>query len=372
MRIVKIGEPKIIMSNPYSRHDYFGWPTAVRLKNGRIAVVASGFRLRHVCPFGKTVISYSENEGETYTLPAPVIDTVLDDRDGGIMAFGESGVIVTSFNNTLDMQRKHRAENSKTTSYLKDSNKKSDYDLAYLDMITPEEEAAALGASFRISLDNGVTFGEIYKSPITSPHGPIELSDGSLLWVGRTFNDGDEAMKKDRIEAHRINLDGSMEFLGAIEDIMDGDSVVLSCEPDAIELEDGRIVVHIRAQGDKEAPIFTIYQSVSEDGGVSWSKPTALLGRLGGAPPHIIKSSSGMLICTYGYREAPYGIKAMFSSDGGNTWETDLNIYVNGVNKDLGYPSTVELSDGSFLTVFYAHSKNGESATVMQQKWRIE
>ena len=90
MKIVRIGEPKIIMSNPESRHDYFAWPTAARLKNNKIAVVASGFRLRHVCPFGKTVISYSEDEGETYTLPAPVIDTVLDDRDGGIMTFGEA------------------------------------------------------------------------------------------------------------------------------------------------------------------------------------------------------------------------------------------------------------------------------------------
>ena len=369
MKIVKIGEPQIIMSNRYSRHDYFGWPTVTRLKNGRIAVVASGFRLRHVCPFGKTVISYSENEGETYTLPAPVIDTVLDDRDGGIMAFGESGVMVTSFNNTLDMQRQYNDANSKTTSYVKAGNKKSQYDYSYLDMITPEEEAEALGSTFRISLDNGITFGEIHKSPITSPHGPIELSDGTILWVGRTFA---ADAKKDRIEAHRVNLDGSMEFLGAIEAIMDGDTAVLSCEPDAIELDDGRIIVHIRAQRGKEAPMFTMYQSVSEDGGVSWSKPTALLGRLGGAPPHIMKSSSGMLICTYGYREAPYGIKAMFSKDGGNTWETDIDIYVNGVNKDLGYPSTVELSDGSFLTVFYAHTKNGESAMVMQQRWRIE
>ena len=32
----------------------------------------------------------------------PVVDTVMDDRDGGITPFGESGVVVTSFNNELD------------------------------------------------------------------------------------------------------------------------------------------------------------------------------------------------------------------------------------------------------------------------------
>ena len=105
MKIIKIGEEKVIMSNPESKHNYFGWPSAVRLQNGKIAVVASGFRLRHVCPFGKTVISYSDDDGETYTMPAPVIDTVLDDRDGGIVPFGERNVIVTSFNNAIEFQR---------------------------------------------------------------------------------------------------------------------------------------------------------------------------------------------------------------------------------------------------------------------------
>ena len=82
MKIIPIGKPEIVMSNPMSKHKYFGWPTVNRLQNGKIAVVASGFRRRHVCPFGKAVISYSEDEGKTYTMPAPVIDTVLDDRDG--------------------------------------------------------------------------------------------------------------------------------------------------------------------------------------------------------------------------------------------------------------------------------------------------
>ena len=89
------------MENPLSEHNYFGWPTVERLKNGRIAVVASGFRLHHVCPFGKTVMAVSEDEGETYTLPMPVIDTVLDDRDGGILAFGGSRSLPPTSSNLL-------------------------------------------------------------------------------------------------------------------------------------------------------------------------------------------------------------------------------------------------------------------------------
>lgn len=349
MKIIPMGEPEIVMSNPESRHNYFGWPTVTRLQNGKIAVVASGFRLRHVCPFGKTVIAYSEDEGKTYTKPAPVIDTVLDDRDGGIVPFGKSGVIVTSFNNRVAFQR----DCAKTA-----------YDLEYLNLIAPEEESAALGSTFRISHDCGVTFGPIMKSPITSPHGPVVLPDGSLLWVGTTFNG---VSNNNSIKAYRIEMDGTMTYVGEIEDIKVGDENGLSCEPHAIVLDDGTILVHIRADRT-----FTIYQSESKDGGKTWSKPKQLLPQYGGSPPHLFRHSSGMLICTYGYRQAPFGVRAMFSADGGKTWDAEHDLYVNNVNGDLGYPSTIELADGSLLTVFYAHPSEEEPAVIMQQRWRFE
>ena len=90
---------------------------------------------------------------------------------------------------------------------------------------------------------------------------------------------------------------------------------------------------------------FSIYQSVSVDGGKSFSVPVRLLGECGGAPAHLMKHSSGVLISTYGYREQPYGIRAMLSKDGGKTWQTDLVLWDKGVNGDLGYPCSVELSD---------------------------
>ncbi len=362
MKIGKIGCPEIIMDNPGSRHCYFGWPTAVRLKNGKIAVAASGFRLRHVCPFGKTVLSFSEDDGRTYTRPAPVIDTVLDDRDGGVATFGEKSVIVTSFNNTLDFQRSHA---------------KSAYDTAYLDSVAPAEEEKALGATFRISHDNGMTFGPICKSPVTSPHGPVELSDGSLLWVGRTFSPHDAHRPGvDAIEAHRMDADGGMEYVGAIEPIFTDGTELLSCEPHAIELKDGTVLAHIRVQHGEKG-IFTVFQSQSKDGGKTWTKPIQLLGDSGGSPPHLFMHSTGVLICTYGFRGSSdstdlFGIRAMLSMDNGKTWETDHRIYETDVSADLGYPSTVELTDGSLLTVFYACPEKDGAAVIMQQKWKME
>lgn len=368
MRIINIGPIKTIMSNPLSKHNYFGWPTVTRLQNGKIAVVASGFRMEHVCPFGKAVISYSEDDGETYTCPAPVIDTSLDDRDGGILAFGESGVIVTSFNNNINFQVQ-RAKGTPTEAYR----------LAYLDTLSKDDEEKNLGATFRISHDYGVTFGELYKSPITSPHGPIQLKNGKLLWVGRTFSEEDRVLGNDGIFAYHINPDnGEMEYVGAIDNIAPEDKAYLFCEPYALELDDGTLLCHIRAQSfDNPRSVFTTYQSISCDGGKTWTTPKRILGKLGGAPAHIIRHSSGVLISVYARRAygddpIPNGIKAMFSYDEGKTWYTEHEIYTSKESNDLGYPSTVELNDGSLLTVFYAKTKKDGPATVVQQKWRFE
>lgn len=285
---------------------------------------------------------------------------MLDDRDGGIVPFGEKSVVVTSFNNTVEFQKTYHRTDV--------------YSFAYLATVTPEEEARDLGVTYRISHDCGVTFGPIMKSPVDAPHGPIALPDGTLLWVGRTYSRDDAVMPVDRIEAHRLYPDGHMEFVGAIDNIVLEGQPLLSCEPHGIVLVDGSILVHIRVQhrekGEKKA--FTIFQTVSRDGGKTWEKPYQILDRLGGSPPHLFRHSSGVLICTYALREAPFAIKAMFSHDEGKTWDTGYDLYVNGVSLDLGYPSTVECADGSLLTVFYAHLTEDEPAVIAQQKWRME
>ena len=368
MTIKLIGEPKVIMSNPNSRHDYFGWPSVARLQNGKLAAVASGYRLSHICPFGKAVISYSEDLGETWTIPAPVIDTVLDDRDAGITTFGDRGVVVTSFNNSIQFQRTHCF----TAAYEEDAETAAlhAYTHAYLALVPPKAEAAALGSTFRISNDCGVTFGPLFHAPIMSPHGPTPLQDGSLLWVGRPFEDVPGVCYT---HVYRMEPNGAMEKLGEIEDIYDGEERLLSCEPHAIALPDGRLICHIRVQRSypTEDRIFTTYQSVSEDGGYTWSKPEQLLAKRGGAPAHLLQLKNGLLISTYGYRLQPFGLRVMVSADGGRTWEKDLVLCDGFPTGDLGYPATVELDDGTLLTVFYAREIKDGPALIMQVRWTL-
>ncbi len=359
MKIKLLGNTKTILSNPQSKHNYFGWPSVAKLKNGKIAVAASGYRLGHVCPFGKTVLALSEDEGETYTNAFPVIDTVLDDRDAGLCPFGENGLMLTSFNNTRAFQAQCA---------LNETEARKNYFLSYLASVSDEEEEAALGATFKLSFDNGFTFGELYKSPITSPHGPTVLQNGNILWIGATFRKNDAFdQQDDYLAAYIVNTDGTMQFAGRVEDIYENGEKLNCCEPHAIQLPDGKIICHFRIE-----QTFTTYQTVSTDNGKTWSTPIRLLPDQGGAPAHLLYHPSGVLISCYGYRQAPYGIKVMFSTDGGETWDTDHWLYQNGISGDLGYPATIYLQDGSLLTVFYAKEAAGGPCVIKQQKWTFE
>ncbi len=364
MKIKSVGEARTILSNPLSHHNYFGWPSVARLQNGAIAVVCSGYRCEHICPFGKAVMALSFDEGETYTGAWPVIDTPLDDRDAGVVPFGERGVIFTSFNNTRAAQRGWNPVLPEQAQELRLRNR---YFQAYLDTVPDAQESAFLGATFRLSFDCGQTFGLLRRSPVTSPHGPAVLSDGSLLWVGRTFSADDRFSAENRLEAWRVNPDGTMDFVGAVPDVYQNGARVDACEPHTIELADGTLLCHFRGEG---GGLFTTYQTRSRDGGKTWSAPEQLLSDRGGAPAHLLRHSSGALVSVYGYRTGPlYGVRAMLSADGGESWEKDLILWQTPVSGDLGYPATAELSDGALLTVFYAKDEEPGPAVIKQIRW---
>ena len=216
-----------------------------------------------------------------------------------------------------------------------------------------------------VSYDNGKSFTDPVTVPISSPHGPCVLSDGTILYVGRLF---DDVGKESHIECHTVSEDGKCTFRSRIADIS---PELLSCEPHAIQLSSGRIVVHIRVQ-DNKGKTFTTYQSISDDMGYTFTKPVQLLGDKGGAPAHILEHSSGAVVSVYGYREKPYGIRAMISKDNCESFDTDLIITDEEPTPDLGYPASAELSDGSILTVYYTRDSKTSASVIKQIIWRIE
>jgi hypothetical protein len=79
----------------------------------------------------------------------------------------------------------------------------------------------------------------------------------------------------------------------------------------------------------------------------------------------------GRLLMTYGHRRAPLGNQARLSEDQGRTWSAAMLISNDGSSTDLGYPSTVELDDGSLLTVWYESMKESPRAVLRQAHWRL-
>ena len=157
-----------------------------------------------------------------------------------------------------------------------------------------------------------MTFGPLHISPITSPHGPIELRDGRILWVGTQFYSQNG---HSQVDAYEMDLQGGMTKIGSIDQkvVLDGKEYEF-CEPYTIELQDGTLLCHMRTYQ------FSTFQSVSTDGGRTWSKPEKLWEDWLGAPVHLLELKNGDILGTYGFRNEPYGICAMLSKDKGQTW----------------------------------------------------
>jgi hypothetical protein len=69
----------------------------------------------------------------------------------------------------------------------------------------------------------------------------------------------------------------------------------------------------------------------------------------------------GRVLCTYGYRREPFGVRACFSSDEGLTWDIENEVVIrdDGMHSDLGYAGSILLNDGSILSTYYFHGEDG-------------
>jgi hypothetical protein len=126
------------------------------------------------------------------------------------------------------------------------------------------------------------------------------------------------------------------------------------CEPDIEEVAPGEILCVLR---DTHRHGLDVCRSL--DGGTSWSAPEQTSMR--GLPGHLLKLADGRVLCAYGRRKAPFGIRMCLSEDGGRTWETGDEILVRDdlPNGDLGYPTTIEYEPGRIFVCYYGQEPDG-------------
>ncbi|MCE5249891.1 glycoside hydrolase [bacterium] len=333
---------------------YIGWPSVARTKNGDLVAVFSGDRDEHVCPWGKTEMVRSADGGETWSAPVTVNNTPLDDRDAGVIVTAKGTILVSWFTSLAfdDSAYKKHYPASVIESWKRHAEK-----------LSPEIRKQWLGCWVRRSEDGGATWGDPIRVAVNSPHGPIQLRDGRILYVGKTLWAKPEAL--DVIESRDDGV--SWTKIGTIP-LPPGGSIDHCHELHAVENGDGTILAMIRYQPQNRDD-WIMRQSVSKDGGRTWSTPEST--GIWGLPPHLIQLRDGRLVVVYGYRKEPFGERACISRDGGKTWDIDHIIELTGApNGDLGYPASTELGDGSIFTVYYQIDRAGEKTCLMGTHWR--
>ncbi len=212
------------------------------------------------------------------------------------------------------------------------------------------------GLVIRRSTDGGGSFSrpEYMLSQLfftTSPYGRIiELSDGDLLlsYYGRLrgretktlgcatmrSSDSGKTWKEERLIAEGFN------------------------ETAITELSDGVLLAASRSQEKRNISIFS-----SNDGGIEWEQ-IGEVTRKDEHPADLTLLDDGRVLLTFGRRIRPFGCGALVSNDAGKTWNREREALLSGdgaENTDLGYPSTVQMADGTLRTALYYASGNAMS-----------
>jgi hypothetical protein len=125
--------------------------------------------------------------------------------------------------------------------------------------------------------------------------------------------------------------------------------------PRPVVLPDGRVIASLRYQRDARYLLWTeIHESL--DGGRTWR----WLSRVNdwGAPGDLVPMTDGRVVCVYGYRQMPSGIRYRVSEDGGASWGRETILRDDGGSWDVGYPRVIETAPGRLLATYYLNRKD--------------
>ncbi len=218
------------------------------------------------------------------------------------------------------------------------------------------------GCYVHLSGDGGRTWthtAKIDTSPYVggyTPRGVVQLSDGTVLMAT-----ADHPLNRHAFAVH--SDDGGRSWNRTVLIGRKGDEDF--SEPAAAVLADDKVVVMVRNDDTHY-----LHQCDSADGGRTWApvRQTPIWGY----PADLLLLSDGRLLCTYGHRREPYGIRACLSEDGGRSWEYDQELIIRDdlPNRNLGYPVSIEYQPGKIFTIYYGEDSEGLTS-IQGSYWRL-
>lgn len=346
-----------------------GWGTMARAANGELVAVFSAGREAEDDPFGRIQMIRSDTAGRDWSAPVTVADTPLGDREPGVIALKSGALLVTW----------------RATPGLEDAALISKMDpkdvarwKAHVAGIPEADRTNCTGSWCAISTDNGRTWSEPVRTPVFSPHGPLQLNDGRVLYLGCGAVEGKPVL------AAAESRDEGKTWSVIWKQALDNDELKGIRDAHAAALPDGRIVGVF--QIDPKQWKYTgglyyqnaIWQIESADGGRTWSPPRVT--PMWGFPPHLAVLKDGNLVCTYGCQKDPFkgsqrvqpaSQRVCLSYDSGRTWDIAHEITVRGDAPDQhkGYPTTVQADDGWLVTLYSQATVGGERPRLERTRW---
>lgn len=319
---------------------YEGFPGVCRLENGDLLVVFYAGRDHMDWPHpdlpkhGRICWMRSTDNAKSWSEPKTLIDGPTGERDPSVSQMSD-GTVICSYYETTWFEQGRLCEVRTLRSF--DHGK------------TWETKPAAVTAPWYSEQQKRAVIAKAgplaqtasYQHPIREKFKAInattrpvrELSDGTwILPIYGQYND----------EPYRSALTRSTDKGKTWGDVSMISQEHHHCEPDVIELPDGRLLAMLRP---------CMCQMISDDRGRTWTKPIRLLR---GEAPSLLLTSNNVLLC--GHRERP-GARTgeILSTNFGKTWSPPRMIDFAGG----AYPSLVELDDGRILCIHYQEAAGG-------------
>jgi Neuraminidase (sialidase) len=315
---------------------------------------------------------HSTDNGQTWSTPQILIDSILDDRDAAVCQTPKGTLLVTWFTSIAWLKSVFEVE-GRTDNWPKAKIQ------AWQDMKRPIELGQyrypvikeEMSRKPRVAIqwmirseDDGRTWSGPYIVPMLSPHGPIVANDGRLLFAGK---DGST------IGLCQSTDDGkTWDMVSSIEP-MSGHAGDDYHELHMVEAADGTLIVQIRNHNDTFR--FETLQTESHDAGKTWT-PVRSIG-VWGFPSHLLRLKNDTILMTYSHRgigRKPVQsnrVEARISEDKGKTWSEPIILSDHLWSSDFGYPSSVQLGNGKILTVWYELQSDSPNAVLRQAVWEI-